>query len=232
MFVMQEILIIDDEKDIVSAIEYNLVKDGFKVSKAFDGHNGLKLAKDKIPQLILLDLMLPGIPGLEVCKILKSDPKTKEIPIIMLTAKVSETDKVVGLELGADDYITKPFSMRELLARVKAILKRYGKEDPLIYSPIIRFSNLEIDSEKHVVRALNKELELTAKEFDLLKYFAENEGRVLNREKLLDKVWGIDVAIETRTVDVHIRRLREKLGKVGSYIHTLRGVGYKFEAKR
>ncbi|OGC08046.1 DNA-binding response regulator [candidate division WOR-1 bacterium RIFOXYA2_FULL_36_21] len=229
---MQEILIIDDEKDIVSAIEYNLVKDGFKVSKAFDGHNGLKLAKDKIPQLILLDLMLPGIPGLEVCKILKSDPKTKEIPIIMLTAKVSETDKVVGLELGADDYITKPFSMRELLARVKAILKRYGKEDPLIYSPIIRFSNLEIDSEKHVVRALNKELELTAKEFDLLKYFAENEGRVLNREKLLDKVWGIDVAIETRTVDVHIRRLREKLGKVGSYIHTLRGVGYKFEAKR
>ena len=229
---MQEILIIDDEKDIVSAIEYNLIIEGFKVSKAFDGHHGLKLAKDKIPQLILLDLMLPGIPGLEICKILKSETKTKNIPIIMLTAKGTETDKVVGLELGADDYITKPFSLRELLARIKAILKRYGNEKPFAVSPVIRFSNLEIDSDTHIVKAFNKEVELTAKEFDLLKYFAENEKRVFSREKLLDRVWGIDVAIETRTVDVHIRRLREKLGKVGSYIHTLRGVGYKFEVKK
>src|SRR3989339_1529892 len=172
MFVMQEILIIDDEKDIVSAIEYNLVKDGFKVSKAFDGHNGLKLAKDKIPQLILLDLMLPGIPGLEVCKILKSDPKTKEIPIIMLTAKVSETDKVVGLELGADDYITKPFSMRELLARVKVVLKRSGGASPPV-RPKLKFPDLEIDLEKHEVTANGKKVELTAKEFALLRFLAE-----------------------------------------------------------
>ena len=170
--------------------------------------------------------MLPLVSGIEVCKSLKSDQGTKNIPIIMLTAKGSEADKVVGLELGADDYITKPFSMRELLARIKAILKRY--EGPAMKAKTLKFPNLEIDEDKHEVLVSGKQIELTAKEFELLKYLAENQGRVYSREKLLDHVWGIDVAIETRTVDVHVRRLREKLGKYGKYIHTLRGVGYKF----
>ncbi|MFA6431990.1 MAG: response regulator [Candidatus Margulisiibacteriota bacterium] len=224
---MREILVIDDEKDIVQTIEYNLLKEDFKVAKAYDGQAGLKLAKEKIPDLIILDLMLPTIPGTEVCKILKNNPETKNIPIIMLSAKGSETDKIVGLELGADDYITKPFSMRELVARVRAILKRYEKET--LVKSVIKFPDLEIDSDKHEVKVAGKQIELTAKEFALLKYLAENKGKVYGREKLLDNVWGIEVAIETRTVDVHMRRLREKLGKTGRYLHTLRGVGYKFD---
>lgn len=229
---MKEILIIDDERDIVEAIEYNLKKEGFTVSHAYDGRAGIASAKDKLPSLIILDLMLPLVSGLEVCKMLKSEQKTKHIPIIMLTAKGGETDKVVGLELGADDYMTKPFSMRELIARVKTVLKREdrGKEEGIEgIKGILKIKELEIDPDKHVVLVSGKEIELTAKEFSLLYYLAQNQGRVYSREKLLDRVWGIDVAIETRTVDVHVRRLREKLGKAGNYIHTLRGVGYKFD---
>lgn len=224
---MPEILIVEDEKDIVESIEYNLKKEGFKVAKANDGLNGLRLAQEKLPALILLDLMLPGLDGLEVCRRLKKNPKTAAIPVIMLTAKGSETDKVVGLEVGADDYIVKPFSLKELIARVKTILRRYEKpaEAP---KAIIKFKTLEIDTDKHEVRAAGKLIELTAKEFQLLHYLAENQGRVFSRERLLDAVWGIDVAIETRTVDVHVRRLREKLGKAGHHLVTLRGVGYKF----
>ena len=225
---MSDILIIEDEKDIVEAVEYNLKKEGFNVSRAYDGRNGLKQARDKLPDLIILDLMLPVISGIEVCKILKKEPATANIPIVMLTAKESETDKVLGLELGADDYITKPFSMRELIARIKTILKRYGAKEKA-YRPQLKFPDLEIDVEKHMVRAGGKPVELTAKEFALLKYLAENKQRVFSREKLLDSVWGIDVAIETRTVDVHVRKLREKLGKAGKHIVTLRGVGYKFD---
>ncbi len=232
MRIMQEILIIEDEKDISEAIEYNLKNEGFRVSKAFDGQTGLKLAKDKIPSLILLDLMLPLVSGFDICKILKSDPNTKNVPIIMLTAKSSETDKVVGLEIGADDYITKPFSMRELIARIKTILKRYDRpKDHMENKKVLKFPNLEIDPDRYTVKASGKTIELTAKEFALLYFLAQNEGKMYGRDRLLDLVWGIDVAIETRTVDVHIRRLREKLGKIGAYIHTLRGVGYKFETK-
>lgn len=223
---MKEILIIDDEKDIVDAIEYNLKTEGYKALKAYDGQVGIKISKDKMPALIILDLMLPLVSGIEVCKALKNDPQTKNIPIIMLTAKGSETDRVLGLELGADDYIIKPFSMRELLARIKAILKRYKKET--VEKSMMKFPDLEIDEEKHVVKVLGKPIGLTAKEFALLKFLAENEGRVFGRDRLLDSVWGIDVAIETRTIDVHMRRLREKLGKAGKHLHTLRGVGYKF----
>ncbi|MBI5701570.1 response regulator [Candidatus Saganbacteria bacterium] len=223
---MAKILIIEDEKDIVQTLEYNLKKEGFSVSKAFDGTQGLKLAMDALPDLILLDLMLPGIDGLELCRRLKKDKKTENIPIIMLTAKSAETDKVVGLEMGADDYITKPFSIRELIARVKAILKRYGVEKSAPRA--LSFQNIEIDPDKHEVRVLGKQVELTAKEFALLAFLAENIGRIWSRERLLDQVWGIDVAIETRTVDVHVRRLREKLGKASDHIKTLRGVGYKF----
>ena len=224
---MTEILVIEDERDIVETLEYNLKKEGYKVAKAYDGLAGLRMAEEKIPSLVLLDLMLPGIDGLEVCRRIKKNPKTAAIPVIMLTAKGSETDKVVGLELGADDYIVKPFSIKELIARIKTILRRYEKpaEKP---KAIIKFKDLEIDTDKHEVKAVGKLVELTAKEFQLLYYLAENKERVFSRERLLDTVWGIDVAIETRTVDVHMRRLREKLGKAGHYLVTLRGVGYKF----
>lgn len=224
---MAKILVIEDEKDIVQTLEYNLKKEGFDVSKAYDGLNGFKLVSDTFPDLIVLDLMLPGIDGLELCRRVKKDKRTENIPVIMLTAKGSETDKVVGLEVGADDYITKPFSIRELIARIKAVLKRYGKKQESV-SAEIKLPDLEINEQQHTVKAAGKRVELTAKEFALLLYLARNKERVFNRDRLLDAVWGIDVAIETRTVDVHMRRLREKLGKAGRHLKTLRGVGYKF----
>jgi phosphate regulon transcriptional regulator PhoB len=224
---MAKILIIEDERDIVQALEYNLKKEGFETHKAYDGLQGLKLTQDLIPDLILLDLMLPGLSGLEICRQIKKDQRTEQIPVLMLTANVSETDKVVGLEVGADDYVTKPFSMRELIARIRSILKRYGKKEKPA-KILLKFPDLEIDSEKHQALAQGKNIELTAKEFSLLKYLAQNREKVFTRDQLLNEVWGIDVAIETRTVDVHVRRLREKLGKAGRHIQTLRGVGYKF----
>lgn len=224
-----EVLIVDDEKDIVEAIEYNLKKEGFKVSKAFDGYNGLLLAKKNLPSIILLDLMLPGVPGLDVCRELKKEARTKDIPIIMLTAKASEADKVVGLELGADDYITKPFSMRELIARIRTILKRSGQKEEQNKNIVLSSHGIEIDTDSHSVKVLGKNVDLTVKEFDLLKRLLQNQGKVLTREKLLDSVWGITTYIETRTVDVHMKRLREKIGKAGKHIKTVRGVGYKFD---
>jgi len=224
---MSEILIIEDERDIVESLEYNLRKEGHRVSKAYDGTAGLKLAEEQAPSLVLLDLMLPGLDGFQVCRQLKNNPRTSSIPIVILTAKAEETDKVVGLELGADDYIVKPFSMKELIARVKAVLRRYENPAPAA-GQILRFKDLEIDSARHEVKAQGKLVELTAREFQLLRYLAENKGKVFSREQLLDAVWGIEVAIETRTVDVHLLRLREKLGKAGRCLLTLRGVGYKF----
>ena len=223
-----KILIIEDEKDIVQALEYNLKKEGFEVSKAYDGLQGSKLIASLLPDIILLDLMLPGIDGLEILRRAKKEPKTENIPVIILTAKSQEADRVVGLELGADDYITKPFSVRELIARVKTVLKRYGvKSEPM--SPTLKFGTLEINSDNHEVKAGGKPVELTAKEFSLLHYLASNKGKVVGRERLLDAVWGIDVAIETRTVDVHIRRIRAKLEPhADEYIDTVRGVGYRF----
>ncbi|MFA5113348.1 MAG: response regulator transcription factor [Candidatus Margulisiibacteriota bacterium] len=226
---MTEILIIEDDRDIVESLEYNLKKEGFKVSKAYDGAAGLKSAEEKRPDLVLLDLMLPIFDGLEVCRRLRKNAKTSAIPIIMLTAKGTETDKVVGLEVGADDYIVKPFSLKEVIARIKVILRRSGKKEAPPPA-VLKFKELEIDTDRYEVRVAGKPLELTAKEFQLLRYLAENKGRVYSRERLLDAVWGIEVAIETRTVDVHVRRLREKLGKAEKHLITLRGVGYKFEA--
>jgi DNA-binding response OmpR family regulator len=226
---MNKILIIDDEKDLVESIEYNLKKEGFTVSKAYDGSAGLKAAKDKLPDLIILDLMLPEISGMDLCRILKKEDKTAAIPIIMLTAKTSQVDKIVGLELGADDYLTKPFDMRELIARIRAILKRSGVKEKSA-EPIFRFPDLEVDTAKYEVRAMGKIVEMTAKEFALLCYLIEHKERVCTREALLDTVWGIEIAIETRTVDAHVKNLREKLGKAGKHILTLRGVGYKFHA--
>lgn len=224
---MSSVLIIDDEKDIVEAIVYNLEREGFKTYKAYDGAAGLEAARKKCPDLIVLDLMLPGIAGLDVFKILKKEEKTSSIPVIMLTAKGEEVDKVVGLEMGADDYITKPFSMRELIARIKTIMKRYNAGEKAVRSEL-KFPDLTIDIDRHEVKVEGKTIELTAKEFALLRYLAENRNKVYDRDKLLDAVWGIEVAIETRTVDVHMHRLREKLGKAGRHLITLRGVGYKF----
>jgi DNA-binding response OmpR family regulator len=173
--------------------------------------------------------MLPKISGLDLCKILKKEEKIANIPIIMLTAKTSQVDKIVGLEIGADDYLTKPFDMRELIARIKAILKR-SKDKGKPTEPFFKFPDLEVDTAKHEVKVLGKAVELTAKEFSLLRYLIENKERVCTRETLLDTVWGIEVAIETRTVDAHIKKLRGKIGKAGKHILTLRGVGYKFHA--
>ena len=226
---MSKILIIDDAKDLVESIEYNLKKEGFEVIKAYDGKSGLKAAIDKTPDLILLDLMLPEISGMELCRMLKVEDKTANIPIIMLTAKTSQVDKNVGLEIGADDYMTKPFDMRELIARIRAILRR-SMESSNLAKQVITFSDLEIDQDKHEARVLGKIVELTAKEFALLCHLIERKDRVCTRESLLDMVWGADVAIESRTIDAHIKKLRKKLKTAGEHILTLRGVGYKFHA--
>ena len=223
---MKSVLVIDDEKDIVESIDYNLSKAGFKVYRAFDGEYGLKYAREKKPDLVILDLMLPEIDGMEVCRILKREASTAQIPIIMLTAKKDETDKVVGLESGADDYITKPFSMRELIARVKNIIARYKRQ--AVPPKSMQYPGLKVDIERHEVTTWSKMVQLTAKEFSLLKFLMEHEGKVFNREALLDQVWGDEVGIESRTIDVHLTSLRKKLGKAGKYIYTIRGVGYKF----
>jgi phosphate regulon transcriptional regulator PhoB len=227
MKLMAEILIIEDERDIVETLEYNLKKEGYRVAKAYDGITGLKMAESKIPSLILLDLMLPGLSGLDICRKLKKDERTAGVPIIITTAKGGESDRIVGLELGADDYIVKPFSISELMARIKAVLRRSEKK-PETPKGVIKFKDLVIDPDQHIVLANGKEVELTAKEFQLIHFLADNPDRVFSRDRLLDTVWGIDTAIETRTVDVHVRRLREKLGLAGKHILTLRGVGYKF----
>jgi DNA-binding response OmpR family regulator len=223
------ILIVEDEKDIVKMLEYNLQKEGFKTLSARDGEDALDAANRDHPDLVVLDLMLPGMDGLEVCKALKQGAKTAMIPIIMLTAKVQESDKVIGLELGADDYMTKPFSPRELIARIKAVLRRMTEKDR---SPeLMRIGELTVDLSK--IRALlkDKPVELTAKEFELLKTLIKAKGRVLSRDYLLDTIWGFDHAIEiqTRTVDVHIRTLRKKLKSEAKRIVTVKNYGYRFE---
>lgn len=224
----EKILIVDDEKDIVKMLDYNLQKEGFKTILAYDGEDAIDLAISEKPKLILLDLMLPGIDGLEVCKILKKEPKTANIPIIMLTAKSQETDKIVGLELGADDYITKPFSPRELIARIKAVLRRAKEQETV--SEVLNIGDLSVDFSKIMVTIKGRPVELTAKEFELLKTLIQAKGRVLSRDYLLENIWGFDKAIEieTRTVDVHIRTLRKKLKNESRRIVTVKNYGYRF----
>jgi phosphate regulon transcriptional regulator PhoB len=223
---MAKILIIEDEKPITELLEYNLKNSGFFVEIAHDGESGLNKTIQNKPDLILLDLMLPKLDGTEVCRRLKSSPATRQIPIVMLTAKTEEVDRIVGLELGADDYVTKPFSVRELVLRIKAILKR--TEAPLLESKKIDLPDMSIDPEKHQVMVHKNEIELTHLEFNLLTALINANGRVLTRDTLLNKVWGYDYYGDTRTVDVHIRRLRQKLGKAADYVVTIRGTGYKF----
>jgi two-component system alkaline phosphatase synthesis response regulator PhoP len=225
----EKILIVDDEKDIVKMLSYNLKKEGYRTVDAHDGEDALDLAVREHPDLILLDLMLPGIDGLEVCKQLKKEAKTSRIPIIMLTAKTQETDKIVGLELGADDYVSKPFSPKELIARIKAVLRRSCEKE--VPREIVKLGDLIIDLSQISVSVGNKPVELTSKEFELLKTLVQAKGRVLSRDYLLDTIWGFDHAMEiqTRTVDVHVRTLRKKLKSASKHIITVKNYGYRFE---
>jgi two-component system phosphate regulon response regulator PhoB len=220
------ILVIDDEKDLIELVRYNLRAEGFEVLAARDGESGVREALDRRPDLVLIDLMLPGIDGLEVCHRLRADERTSRIPLIMLTAKSSEADRVVGLELGADDYVTKPFSPRELAARVKAVLRRAsGRQEP---PDVIRHGALEVDLGRHEVSCGDDTVELTATEFRLLHLLAARPGRVFSRSELIDGALGRDVAVLDRTIDVHVVALRKKLGKCGGWIETVRGFGYRF----
>jgi len=222
------ILVIEDEPDIRRNLEYNLGREGFKASSVGSLDEANEKLKSKKFDLILLDLMLPDGSGLDLCKKIKSNSETEATPIIILTAKDDEVDKVVGFELGADDYVTKPFSVRELILRVKAILKRSDTKTKEVVEVERQFGDLKIDVDSHEVHVDSQLVELTALEFRLLKELVDKRGRVQSRDQLLSEVWGYNAEVTTRTVDTHIKRLREKLGSMGKYVQTIRGVGYKF----
>jgi two-component system, OmpR family, phosphate regulon response regulator PhoB len=224
----REVLVVEDEPDIRRLVVLHLESDGFRCRTAANGLDALREAKANVPDLVVLDLMLPGLDGLEVCRRLRSDASTAGVPIIMLTAKSDEVDRVVGLEVGADDYVAKPFSPKELVARVRAVLRRARPSQP---TRVLTVGPVTLDPERHAVKLDGKALQLTPKEFDLLRALFEAAGRVLSREYLLNHVWGYARAdeIESRTVDVHVRRLRAKLGDAGSRIATIKSVGYRFE---
>ena len=223
-----KILVVDDEPDALEVLGFKLKEAGYLPIFAKDGARAIIAARDERPSLIVLDLMLPEVDGLEVCKILRRDLATSMIPIIMLTAKAAEMDRVIGLELGADDYVTKPFSPRELVLRIKKLLARVKASDEPVDQ--LRFDELEIDVPRHAVTIAGKPLVLTATEFKLLELLARRRGRVQTRDRLLQDVWGYDNPIESRTVDTHMRRLREKLGETARFLETIRGVGYRFVA--
>lgn len=224
---MQTVLIIEDEKDLAELVSFNLEKEGYRTITAFDGASGLEAARSHPPDLILLDLMLPGMMGMEVCKILKKSEKTARVPVIMLTAKGEEIDRVVGFEVGADDYVVKPFSTRELLLRIKAVLRRSLPDAPV--GKVLAIGPVTIDPDRHTVAVDGEEVVLTTTEFKLLLNLAERLGRVQSRDLLLKNVWGYNYVGDTRTVDTHITRLRTKLGRGGDLIRTVRGFGYKME---
>ncbi len=227
--VVKTVLVIEDEKDLAELVGFNLEKAGYRPLLAADGATGLDKARTHSPDLILLDLMLPGMPGTEVCKALKSGEKTARIPVIMLTAKGEEIDRVVGFEVGADDYVVKPFSTRELLLRVQAVLRRAA---PVASAgKIVTVGAVAIDTGRHIVTVAGKETVLSTIEFKLLLILAERAGRVQSRDRLLKDVWGYSYLGDTRTVDTHLTRLRAKLGEAGNLIRTVRGFGYKMEAE-
>lgn len=231
MMAEKGILIVEDDQTLLATLKYNLTKESYNVFTATNGTQAIEVARNNRPDLIILDIMLPGLDGFEVCRILR---KEMIVPILMLTAKSEEVDKIVGLEVGADDYITKPFSMRELLARIRAMLRRVEmvKQAPVTTGKVLKTNNLEVDMARRRVRLGEKILDLTPKEFDLLAFLAENKGLVFSREQILEKVWGYDYAGDTRTVDVHIRWLREKVEvnpQKPKRLITIRGVGYKLE---
>ena len=224
----EKILIVEDEEDVLELVRYNLEKDGYLTDCATTGRAGLGKSKTGVPDLVLLDLMLPEIDGLEVCRLIKADPETAAIPVIMLTAKGTEADIVAGLEMGADDYITKPFSPRVLLARVKAVLRRHDVPDQTDTTPL-RIHDIEIDPGRHRVLVRGKQVKLTSTEFNLLRFLAARPGWVFTRYQIVDAIHGNDYPVTDRSIDVQVVGLRRKLGTAGKYIETVRGVGYRFE---
>lgn len=233
-YIMKSVLIVDDEKDLVELVSYNLQKEGFAVDFSYDGEDALLKLKNKDFDLVILDLMLPGMDGLELLRFIRSVSRLSQIHVLMLTAKAEEIDRVVGLEMGADDYVTKPFSPRELVARVKALLRRASRKVDEPVKDILRIGDIEIDRERYTVMVKDREVHLSTTEFKLLLYLAERKGKIFTREKLLDAVWGDEVYVEPRTVDVHIRRLRQQIEDDPSkprYIKTRRGAGYYLEAE-
>ena len=229
--VQKKILVVDDEKDIVELISYNLEQEGLAVIKAYDGQMAWERVKTAKPDLVVLDLMIPGIHGLEVCKLIRRDAATETLPIIMLTAKSDQVDKILGLELGADDYVTKPFNIRELIARIRAVLRRYEGRQQIELSETFAFQGLSVNFGSCTVAVDGKKVDLSSREFKLLKFFTGHPGRVYSRDQLLDYVWGDEAFVEPRTVDVHISRLRatiEQDKENPKYILTVRGIGYKF----
>jgi phosphate regulon transcriptional regulator PhoB len=227
----KKIIIVDDEKDIVDLINYNLEKEGFVTIKAYDGESALELIKVKKPDMVLLDLMLPGIRGLEVCKFIRKNPDTETLPIIMLTAKGDQVDKILGFEMGADDYVAKPFNVRELIARVRAVLRRAETRPDSEKREQFAYRGLEIDYSSYEVTIDGKKIDLGPKELKLLQFLTRHPGRVYTRDQLLDYVWGDEAFVEPRTVDVHVSNLRSAIEKDKAkprYILTVRGIGYKF----
>lgn len=227
----KKILIVEDEADIRKLVQYSLAQERFYVLEAEDGESAIKIARRETPHLMILDLMLPGLSGLEVCRIVREDAQTANIPILMLTARAGEADRVVGLEMGADDYLVKPFSPRELVARVKAILRRTEREPTSRAAELFYKGPLRINFSTYEVFVGQRPVKLTLKEFELLRFLVQNPNRVLSRDQLLDRVWGGEVYVDPRTVDVHIRRLRKAIEKNDSkpkWLLTVRGVGYKF----
>ncbi len=220
------VLIIDDEEDLIELVRYNLSKEGFEVMGASDGESGISTALHSKPDAVIIDLMLPGMDGLEVCRFLRSKCETSHIPIIMLTAKATESDRIVGLEIGADDYVTKPFSPRELAARIKALLRRTQGFRRI--ASVIRHGTLSIDLNSHEVQCDRKEIKLTATEYRILQFMASHPGHVFSRNTIIENVLGRDVTVLDRTIDVHVMALRRKLGDCGEWIETIRGFGYKF----
>jgi two-component system OmpR family response regulator/two-component system alkaline phosphatase synthesis response regulator PhoP len=232
---MEKILVVDDEAAIAELISFNLSKAGYEVYVAGDGPSAMHAIQEQSPDLVVLDIMLPGMDGFEVCRQIRSNPITSHIPILFLTARREEVDRIVGLELGADDYVTKPFSPRELMARVKAILRRTIRTSKDPANDVIKIGELMIDDTRHLVQVSGEPVELTAREYDLLRFLAVNAGKVFSRDSLLEKLWDYDFFGDARTVDVHIRHIREKIERnpgVPEYILTVRGVGYKFKENR
>lgn len=224
----EKILVVDDEEDIIELVRYNMAKEGYRIIGVTTGEQAISKARAELPDLILLDIMLPGVDGLEVCKILKADEKTAHIPIVMLTAKGEESDIVTGLELGADDYITKPFSPKVLIARIRAVFRRKMVREREGMS-VIKIHDLVIDPFRHEVLVKNKPIELSATEFRILQYVAQRPGWVFTRGQIINAVKGEDYPVTDRSVDVQIVNLRKKLGRAGEYIETVRGVGYRFK---
>lgn len=230
----KKVLVVDDEKDIVDILKYNLERENeFEVFTANNGREAIESA-ESIPDLILLDIMMPELNGFEVCKILKNNPATSKIPVIFLTAKENEIDEILGLEIGADDYISKPISPRKVLARIKSVIRRAANEPEKInkIDENIKFQNLEIDSSSHKVRINEREVFFPKKEFQLLHFLIANRGKVYSREILLNQIWGENIYVVDRTVDVHVAKVREKLGDYSDYIETIKGLGYRFKDSR